>query len=429
MGSKPTGLMAGAALAALAGAALCFLAVPAGAAGNGDWPVSGHDAGGQRYSPLAQINKDNVAGLKQAWSYHLKPATDKGPLRLVEAIPIVIGNSMYIASDYGEIIALDASTGAEKWKFELPRGETPSARGVAWWPGRGGRACRDHLRHQSRPPLFAEGLGRHAQPRFRRAGRSQSENARGDADRVGCVLHPPSPPVIYENLVITGAGPGEGPGGSRGGQGPAGDTRAWDARTGKLVWTFHTVPRPGEMGYDTWTPEGAKNRSGVNVWGYMTVDAKRGILYMPLGAPNNDRIGVDRPGNNLFSSSLVAVDANTGKYLWHFQVVHHDIWDYDTQDPPVLADIKHDGKTVPAVLFVNKNALLFILDRVTGKPLFPVEERPVPQSNVPGEKTSPTQPFPVKPEPLSQNTLSRNNLYKASRRTRNIARTWWTTTR
>jgi quinoprotein glucose dehydrogenase len=212
--------------------------------------------------------------------------------------------------------------------------------------------------------------------------------------------------------VITGAGPGEGPGGSNAGQGPAGDTRAWDARTGKLVWTFHTVPRPGEFGYDTWTPEGTKNRSGVNVWGYMTVDAQRGILYMPLGAPNNDLVATDRPGNNLFSSSLVAVDANTGKYLWHFQVTHHDIWDMDTQSAPMLVDVKKDGKTIPAVITVNKNALMFILDRVTGKPIFGVEERPVPKSEVPGEMSSPTQPFPVKPEQLSQGAISRDTLYK-----------------
>ena len=140
------------------------------------------------------------------------------------------------------------------------------------------------------------------------------------------------------------------------------------------------MPRPGEFGYDTWTPEGAKNRSGVNVWGYMTVDAKRGILYMPLGAPNNDLVGTDRPGNNLFSSSIVAVDANTGKYLWHFQVTHHDIWDMDTQSAPMLVDVKKDGKTIPAVMTVNKNALMFILDRINGKPIFGVEERAVPQS-------------------------------------------------
>ena len=139
--------------------------------------------------------------------------------------------------------------------------------------------------------------------------------------------------------------------------GAVGDTRAWDAETGKLVWTFHTVPLPGTFGSDTWGGDSARHRSGVNVWGYFTVDEKRGILYMPLGAPNNDRVGVDRPGNNLFSSSIVAVDANTGQYLWHFQVTHHDIWDNDTQDPPVLMDVHKDGKTIPALLTVNKNAL------------------------------------------------------------------------
>ena len=221
-----------------------------------------------------------------------------------------------------------------------------------------------------------------------------------------------SSPTIYKNLIITGAGTGEGPGGSNGGTGPAGDTRAFDARTGKLVWTFHTVPRPGEFGYDTWEENSAKNRSGVNVWGYTSLDEERGILYMPLGAPNNDRVGVDRPGNNLFSSSVVAVDANTGKYLWHFQLVHHDIWDYDTQSAPLLVDLQRNGTTVPAVIIVNKTGLMFTLNRVTGKPIFDIEERPVPKSDLPGEQTSPTQPFPVKPPPLTQNTVSRDNLYK-----------------
>ena len=172
------------------------------------------------------------------------------------------------------------------------------------------------------------------------------------------------------------------------------------------------MPRPGEAGHETWAGDSWKDRSGVNVWGYMTVDAARGILYMPFGAPNNDRVGVDRPGNNLFGSSLVAVKADTGKLLWYFQVVHHDIWDMDLETPPTLFDIKRNGKTIPAVATVNKNALMFILDRVTGKPIYGVEERPVPQSNVPGEQTSPSQPFPLLPEPLAQNTLSRDNLYK-----------------
>ncbi len=398
----------GPAKAASAGsAALALLATAAFGAGT-DWSVSGHDAGGQRYSPLTQINRSNVANLQIAWTYHMTPAGYTGHPRLAEAIPIVVGNSMYVASSYGEIIALNATTGAELWKYKMPDADTPTERGVAYWKGAKGH-----------PATIVFGS---------RQGRLYEVNAKTGAPIEGFGEHgivnlktpevmgtdmkapygQPAVPVIYKNLIITGAGTPD----ATPNLGANGDTRAWDVRTGKLVWTFHTVPRPGEFGYDSWGGDSARNRSGVNVWGYMTVDEKRGILYMPLGAPNNDRVGVDRPGNNLFSSSLVAVDANTGKYLWHFQVVHHDIWDYDTQDPPVLMDVHKDGKTIPAVLTVNKNALAFILDRVTGKPIFGVEERPVPQSKVPGEQTSATQPFPVKPEQLSQGTLSRDNLYK-----------------
>ena len=215
-------------------------------------------------------------------------------------------------------------------------------------------------------------------------------------------------PFVYRNLVITGGG---GPDAAAN-LGATGDVRAWDVRTGKLVWTFHSVPRPGEPGFGTWGGDSWVNRSGVNVWGYFTADDKRGILYMPFGAPNNDRSGVDRPGDNLFGTSLVAVKADTGEYLWHFQVVHHDIWDWDTQSQPMLFDVKKGGRVIPAVATVNKNALMFILDRRTGAPIYGVEERPVPQSDVPDERTSPTQPFPVLPEPLSQNTLSRDNLYQ-----------------
>lgn len=395
-------------------AALALLATAASGAST-DWPVSGQDPGANRYVSLTEITPANVKNLQRAWTYHLKPANGgDARLRMSQDIPLVIGNTMYIVSPYGQAIALDATTGAEKWKFNLPDGEVPSAqaRGAAYWAGGGGAPA---------SLIFGTNRGRLYSLR---ASDGKPNTAFGDNGVINLktpeVMQTgmdkpyilPSPPVVYKNLVITGAGPGEGPGGSNNGAGPAGDTRAWDLRTGKLVWTFRTVPRPGEFGADTWGGDSAKNRSGVNVWGYMTVDAGRGILYMPLGAPNNDMVGTDRPGNNLFSSSLVAVDANTGKYLWHFQVTHHDIWDNDTQSAPMLVDVKKDGRTIPAVITVNKNALMFILDRVTGKPIHGVEERPVPKSEVPGEMTSPTQPFPVKPEQLSQGSISRATLYK-----------------
>ena len=392
---------------AAASAALACLAGAASAAGT-DWPVSGHDAGGQRYSPLTQINKSNVANLQIAWSYHLTPAGYSGRPRLAETVPVVIGNSMYITSEYGEVIALNATTGAEMWKYTLPDTDIPTARGVAYWKGGKGHAATIVTGSRlgrlyaldAKTGKLVEGFGEHGIVNLK------TPEVMGNSPNYP--YGQPAVPVIYKDLIITGAGtPDAAPN-----KGATGDTRAWDARTGKLAWTFHTVPLPGTFGSDSWGGDSARHRSGVNVWGYFTIDEKRGILYMPLGAPNNDRVGVDRPGNNLFGSSLVAVDANTGKYLWHFQVTHHDIWDNDTQDPPVLMDVQKDGKTIPAVLTVNKNALVFILDRVTGKPIFDVEERAVPQSKVPGEQTSPTQPFPVKPEQLSQGSVSRDNLYK-----------------
>src|ERR1700744_1476663 len=392
---------------AAAVSALALMATAAVAAGN-DWETSGHDLGSQRYSPLTQIDTSNVANLQIAWSYHLTPAGYTGRPRLAESVPIVVGNHMYISSPYGEVIGLNATTGAEEWKFQLPDQDTPSERGVAYWRGAKGESAR---------VVFGSRMGRLYAVDARTGKASESFGDHGVVNlKTPEVMgntpnYPygqPAVPIIYKNLIITGAGtPDAAPN-----VGAVGDTRAWDAKTGKLVWTFHTVPQPGSFGSDTWGGDSARHRSGVNVWGYFTVDEKRGILYMPLGAPNNDRVGVDRPGNNLFSSSIVAVDANTGKYIWHFQVTHHDIWDNDTQDPPVLMDVHKDGKTIPAVLTVNKNALVFILNRVTGKPIYDVEERPVPQSKVPGEATSATQPFPVKPEQLSQGSVSRDNLYK-----------------
>ena len=383
----------------------------------GNWPMPGRDPSATRYSPLTQINPGNVSQLKLAWVYHMKPVPPAGStgttgFRPSEDQPLVIGSTMYVVTPYSRVVALDSSTGRELWVFQIPDNDQASVRGASYWPGGEGagpalifgtRRGRMYSLSAATGQLNVE-FGDHGMVDLK----TPAVMVTGK-DKLYIL---PTPPTIYKNLVITGAGPGEGPGGLNGGLGPAGDTRAWDARTGKLVWTFHSVPRPGEVGNETWTGDSWKNRSGVNVWGYMTVDVARGILYMPFGAPNNDRVGIDRPGNNLFGSSLVAVKADTGKLLWYFQVVHHDIWDMDLETPPTLFDVKRGRKSIPAVATVNKNGLMFILNRVTGKPIYGVEERPVPSSNVPGERTSPSQPFPILPEPLAQNTLQRNNLYK-----------------
>ena len=403
-------------------------------AGPVDWPSIHNDPGAARHSPLTQITPANVARLKVAWTYHMRqpqdveaaqrraaaatpgqPPPPPGPLtglRASESIPLVIGGTMYLGTPYGRVVALDPETGREKWVYALPGGDAPSIRGVSYWPGDGKAPAAVVFGTRSGKLVSIDAATGKPSPGFGVDGFVDVKTPEVMQTGPGGLYFIPSPPVIYRNLIITGAGMGEGPGGALGGRGPRGDTRAWDARTGKLVWTFHSVPGPGEVGHDSWGGDSWKLRAGVNVWGHMTLDAKRGIVYMPFGAPNNDRVGVDRPGDNLFGSSIVAADAATGKYLWHFQLVHHDVWDMDTQAPPTLFDVHKDGRTIPAVGIVNKNSLLYILDRVTGKPIFPVEERPVEPGDVPGEPYSKTQPFPVVTEPLAQITISRDNLYK-----------------
>lgn len=215
-------------------------------------------------------------------------------------------------------------------------------------------------------------------------------------------------PTIFRNLVLVGASVLEVP------TGPPGNTRAYDARTGAKLWEFHTVPQPGEVGHETWLDDGWKDRSGTNIWAWhMTVDEQRGLLYMPVDGPASNYYGGDRPGANLFGNSVVAVEAETGKYKWHFQTVHHDLWDYDNPPAPVLLDIQVNGKKIPALAQIGKSGWMFILDRVTGKPVFGVEERPVAKGDVPGEWYSPTQPFPLKPPPLGRISYKPEDLVTA----------------
>jgi len=219
-----------------------------------------------------------------------------------------------------------------------------------------------------------------------------------------------SPPAIYKNLVFTGAQLQEEPA-----KGPSGDVRAWDLRTGKLVWTFHTIPHPGEANHDTWQEDQWADRSGANVWGFMTVDVARGMLFVPLGTPTPDFYGGDRKGSNLYGSSLVALDAATGKLKWYFQTTHHDNWDYDVTSAPVLIDVTRNGKKIPAVSQFTKQGLLFIFNRLTGEPIYKVEERKVLNDNPnPGDENWPTQPFPVKPPPLARMTFEASEVAKVT---------------
>ena len=382
-----------------------------------EWPTYGHDPGGKRFSPLTQLTPGNVGQLEVAWVYHMRPAPTTPPptppptpapgrgrgrgsgFAVSETTPIVIDGVMYISSPYGKVVALDSSTGKELWAYQVPSG-VPSTRGVEYWAGdnktpaqivfgtHDGRLISLHARTGEPNEAFGDkGIVNLNTPEILRG--LPGSNGLG------------SPPIMYKHLIITGGRTQENPP-----LGPAGDVRAWDVRTGKLVWTFHSIPQPGEKHFGTWAGDSWKNRSGVNVWGFITVDVQRGIVYMPFGAPSVDQFGGDREGDNLFGSSLVAADANTGKYLWHFQVVHHDIWDADIANPPLLLDVKQRGRTIPAVAAISKSGLLFLLDRVNGKPIYGVEERPVPPSEVPLERAAKTQPFPIKPAPLSRMSMT-----------------------
>jgi quinoprotein glucose dehydrogenase len=433
-GMSFVGAMAVVAAATFAGAgrgAGAQAPTPSAPAPASEWRTYGHDHGGMRFSPVAQITPQNVGQLQVAWTYNMRPVTaapagrGAGPVTgqsdtpppaaagrggrggrgggtgfsASQVTPLVVDGVMYLSTPYFRVVAIDPTSGREVWTFQLPSGN-PSTRGVEYWPGDAKTPAQivfgtsdsklyslDAKTGQPNPNFGVNGVVELATP----------EILRGLPGRDALS----SPPTVYRNLVITGGTTQENPP-----QGPAGDVRAWDMHTGRLVWTFRSVPAAGERFHDTWANDSGRNRSGVNVWGFITVDAERGIVYMPFGAPSVDQYGGDRPGDNLFSSSIVAADANTGKYLWHFQVVRHDIWDADLAAAPVLMDVRQGNQTIPAVAVINKVGLLFLLNRVTGEPIYGVEQRPVPQSEVPLERTAATQPFPLKPRPLSRMTMS-----------------------
>lgn len=362
-----------------------------------DWPTFGHDPGGQRYSPLRQINTTNVRKLVPAWSFQMKKEGE--PFRMSQSIPIVVNGVVYVGWPYNHVAALESETGKVLWSFTgrtTVRTTLGSMRSMAYWTG--GRQTPPQILFGTEDGELYSLNAKTGQPNpgFGNEGVVNLKTPEIMNGFPNFQYGMTSAPFVYKNLVFTGAHVVD----ETGSKGPAGDVRAWDLHTGKLVWTFHTVPRPGEMGHETWLGDAWKKMSGANVWSFFSTDSDRGILYMPLGSVNNDYYGFDRPGPNLFANSIVAVDAETGKLKWYFQAIHHDLWDYDMPIPPMLFDVLKDGKKIPAVGAMTKNTLLFILDRLTGEPIYGVEERPVPKGDVPGEWYSPTQPFPVKPPPL-----------------------------
>lgn len=359
------------------------------------------------YSALRQINRSNVRQLEIAWQY---ATGDDIPYAFN---PIVVDGVMYVMAKHSSIVALDAATGKELWSFATGQPaqiyrevDFLGKRGINYWEsrGRGDRrlliALNDYL-------VAIDAQTGKLISSFGQGGRVDLREGLGRDPRTVARIQSATPGRIFENLIILGSATGEEYGS------PPGDIRAYDVVSGKLVWTFHTVPHPGEYGYDTWPKDAWKYAGGTNAWGEITLDQSRGIAYVPLGSPTYDFYGADRAGDNLFSDCLVALDARAGKRLWHSQLVHHDLWDYDLTAAPQLLTIGHNGKQVDVVAQATKQGFLYVFDRVTGEPLWPIQERPVPKSDVPGENASPTQPFNAVPPPFARQSFTINDINRS----------------
>ncbi len=359
-----------------------------------------------QYTSLKQVNKTTVKQLEVAWTF----PTGMGTYTFN---PIIANGVMYvIGKNASTIVALDAATGKEIWSHANTapgRGgnaapANPTPRGINYWESKD---------KSDRRLLFAAGgyltaLDAKTGEVIKTFGDNGLTDLKIGLDRDLTNIRSAqsgNPGRIFDNLIIMSLTPT----GDNYASTP-GDIHAYDVRTGKLVWTFHTVPHPGEIGYDTWPAEAWKTQGGVHNWNEMTVDEKRGIAYIPLGTARYDFYGANRKGNDLFGNSLVALDARTGKRLWHFQMVHHDLWDYDLPTAPKLLTVKHNGKNVDVVAQPTKFGFLYVFDRVTGEPLWPIEERPVPQSDVAGEWSSPTQPFPTKPPAFARQSFTEKDI-------------------
>ncbi len=387
-----------------------------------EWRTYGGDKGFQRYSPLDQINRTTLSNLDIAWS---RPSLDTeykdkfpdlNPSNYLRATPIMVNGMLYASNGVGLIEAFDPATGKTKWiqkpfpnSFKEAAGQ--SLRGVEYW--RGGPGGKDERIIAIRGQFLYSINAKSGEPDYDFGDRGKVFLRWPTTDNV--YYRASNGPMVVNDVIVIG---GTGGAAFAGGSGDLGNQkeaaaeniRGYDVKTGRLLWTFHVVPEAGQPGNETWGKESWKYVGSIGNWGPMTADEKLGMVYVPLTAPTLAYYGGHRPGNNLYANSLVALNVKTGKPVWHFQMVHHDLWDYDNAAPPVLGDIRVNGKLIRAVMQANKNGFLFVFDRETGKPVWPIEERPVPQSTVPGEATSPTQPFPTKPPPFDRQGLSEADL-------------------
>jgi quinoprotein glucose dehydrogenase len=375
---------------------------PAMAADSTDWPTYLGDKHNSHYSPLNQINPENVAKLTVAWTFH--SAEKSGAQAQIQCNPLIVDGVLYATSPDVQLFALEAATGRELWRFNPNEGNAGGLavnRGVVFWADGADRRI-----------LFTSGKFLHAVeagtgktiPAFGNAGKVDiSEGLGRDSSRLYVVATTPG--SVFKDLLVLGSRVSEGPGPTA-----PGHIRAFDIRSGRIVWTFHTIPQPGEPGIETWPPDAWKHVGGANCWAGMAMDEKRGIVFVPTGSAAFDFWGGNRIGQNLYANCLLALDAATGKRIWHYQLVHHDIWDRDPPSPPTLLTIRRDGKAIDAVAQTTKQGRVFVFNRETGEPLFPIDERPVPPSDIPGEAAWPTQPIPQKPAAFVRQLFSENEI-------------------
>ena len=384
-------------------------------AANGEWRRIGGDAGSTRYSPLDQITAQNAGNLRIAWTWR-GDNFGSAPEIKSETTPIMVGGVLYFtAGDRRSVVAADAGSGETLWVWRQDEGARAdgvrrNSRGVSYWTD--GRSARILVATPGYQLVSLDAKNGQPDADFGENGivdmTKVLEKDSNFNPAIGHLMNT-SPPLISGNIAIvpTSLENGRVP---KSMKFPKGDIMAFDVRTGRKLWTFHTIPRRGEFGADTWLNNSNEYSGNAGAWTPFTVDEELGYVYIPVEATTGDQYGGQRPGNNLFSSSLVCLDLKTGKRIWHYQLVHHDIWDYDPPTAPILADITVDGRRIKAVVQLTKTAFAYVFDRTNGRPVWPIEERPVPQSDAPGEKTSPTQPFPTKPPAFDRQGFSRDDV-------------------
>lgn len=406
--------------------------VAGGEAGSrGEWPHYGNDAGGSRYSPLTEIDRENVSRLRIAWTYRTgETVGDPRPYAhyAYEATPLMVDGTLFFSTPYNRVIALDAETGRERWAWDaqvdrVRRLAIVTSRGVSTWldPEAGpGRACRRRIfvgTVDARLVALDAASGAPCAD-FGRSGQVDLTEGIRVSD-ASCCYQVTSPPAIANGLVIVGSSIGD----NRGVDLERGVVRAYDARSGALRWSWDPIPtRESDPARATWAGDSWRRTGAANVWSVMSVDAERGLVFLPTSSPSPDFYGGERLGANEYANSVVALRAATGAVVWHFQAVHHDLWDYDVPAQPVLVTMPVEGKPVPAVVVATKMGHLFVLHRETGVPLLPVEERAVPKSTVPGEEASPTQPFPLRPRPLVPARLTADDAWGLTPADREVCR-------